>query len=50
MYRIVGDGNKVRLEARAVKGSFEGTMNDENTKISGTSQGQPTPARVRANE
>lgn len=42
--RIVGDGNNVRLEARAVKGSFEGTMNAEKTKISGTwSQDQPLP-------
>ena len=34
--RIDGDGNKVRFEARTVKGSFEGTMNAEKTKISGT--------------
>lgn len=41
---IAGDGNKVRFEARAVKGSFEGTMNAEKTKISGTwTQGQPLP-------
>jgi hypothetical protein len=42
--RIDGDGNKVRFEARAVKGSFEGTMNAGMTKISGTwTQVQPLP-------
>ncbi|MBI1357698.1 MAG: peptidoglycan DD-metalloendopeptidase family protein [Acidobacteria bacterium] len=42
--RIEGEGDQVRFEARAVKGSFEGTMNADKSKISGTwSQGQPLP-------
>jgi murein DD-endopeptidase MepM/ murein hydrolase activator NlpD len=42
--RIDGDGNKVRFVARTVKGSFEGTMNAEKTKINGSwTQGQPLP-------
>lgn len=32
MDRIVVDRNKVRLEARAVKGSLEGIMNAEKTR------------------
>ena len=42
--RIDGDGDKVRLEMRAVKASFEGTMNADKTRILGAfTQGQPLP-------